>query len=102
MLQAFLKRVEGRKAEIGVVGLGYVGLPLALEFIKGGFKVTGLDIDAEKVKMLLSSKSYINHIKAASLKSANATGRLSATTDFSRARSCDAIIICVPDRKSTR
>ena len=96
MLQAFLKRVEGRKAEIGVVGLGYVGLPLALEFIKGGFKVTGLDIDAEKVKMLLSSKSYINHIKAASLKSANATGRLSATTDFSRARSCDAIIICVP------
>ncbi len=96
MLQAFLKRVKARKAKVGVVGLGYVGLPLALEFIKGGFPVLGLDIDKEKVSKLLKSQSYIKHIDSARLKAASKTGRLSATSDFSEAASCDAIIICVP------
>ena len=96
ILQTFLKNVKDRKIKVGVVGLGYVGLPLALEFVKGGFQALGLDIDGEKVKRLHASKSYINHIPASRLKEANATGRLDATTDFARSSECDAIIICVP------
>jgi len=96
MLQTFLKRVKDRKAVVGVVGLGYVGLPLALEFVRGGFKVVGLDIDDEKVVMIKASKSYIKHIASSRLKEANASGLLSVTADFSKAKACDAIIICVP------
>ena len=96
ILPAFLKKVKDKKAKVGVVGLGYVGLPLALEFAKGGFKVLGLDIDGDKVSKLLASKSYIKHIPSSSLKEVSATGRLDATVDFSRSAECDAIIICVP------
>jgi len=96
MLDKFLSNVESRGAVIGVVGLGYVGLPLAIEFVKAGFKVLGLDVDKEKVNSLLEGKSYIKHIPAEKVKDAVATKRFDATTDFARSASCDAVIICVP------
>jgi UDP-N-acetyl-D-glucosamine dehydrogenase len=96
MTGTFLERISARQAKVGVVGLGYVGLPLAREFIRAGFPVLGLDIDPEKVAMLLRAQSYIRHIPAATLAEMNETGRFDATTDFSRAAECDALIICVP------
>ena len=83
-------------AKVGIVGLGYVGLPLVIEFIRTGFQVLGLDIDQKKVDKLLNSETYIKHIPAAKLAEVNATGRFDATVDFSRSRECDAILICVP------
>ncbi len=90
------RKIENRTAIIGVIGLGYVGLPLVLEFCQGGFPVLGFDLDAEKVEKLGRSKSYIKHIPDDSLKTLNDTGRFHATTEFSRLTECDAIIICVP------
>jgi UDP-N-acetyl-D-glucosamine dehydrogenase len=92
----FLRKIEKRGAKIGIVGLGYVGLPLAIEFVKAGFSTLGLDIDDGKIKMLEKSQTYIRHIPAAKLKEINKTGRFSATSDFSKSSDCDAIIICVP------
>ena len=57
-----LNKIKGRQAEIGVIGLGYVGLPLVIEFCKAGFPVTGLDIDKNKIEQLSEGRSYINHI----------------------------------------
>ncbi|MCG6892031.1 MAG: nucleotide sugar dehydrogenase [Desulfobacteraceae bacterium] len=96
MLQAFLDKVKQRRAQVGVVGLGYVGLPLAIEFVKAGFPVLGLDVDAEKIRKLESSDTYIQHIPSSVLQEVNASGRFQATSDFSRSISCDAVIICVP------
>jgi UDP-N-acetyl-D-glucosamine dehydrogenase len=96
MTGTFLAKITSREAKIGVVGLGYVGLPLAREFVRAGFPVLGLDIDAEKVDLLHRSQSYIRHIPASTLVEMNATGRFDATIDFSRAAECDALIICVP------
>ncbi len=83
-------------AKVGVVGLGYVGLPLVIEFIRAGFEVLGLDIDQVKVDKLFRSETYIKHIPGEKLEEINSTGRFDATTDFSRAKECDAILICVP------
>ncbi len=96
MVQEILDKIRDRKATIGIVGLGYVGLPLAAEFIKAGFKVLGFDIDAEKIRMLKAAKSYIKHIPSEKLKEMNGTGRFNATSDFSKSSGCDAVIICVP------
>lgn len=96
MISEFLKKIEDRKARIGVVGLGYVGLPLTIEFVKAGFCVLGLDIDDDKIVKLAKSETYIKHIPAGKLKEINATGRFGATSDFSQSSSCDAVIICVP------
>jgi UDP-N-acetyl-D-glucosamine dehydrogenase len=92
----FLKRIETREIKVGVVGLGYVGLPLTIEFIKAGFKVLGLDVDSGKVDMLAESKTYIKHIPSEKLEEMNSTGRFEATVDFARSSECDAVIICVP------
>ncbi|MEI6232584.1 MAG: nucleotide sugar dehydrogenase [Planctomycetota bacterium] len=81
---------------VGVVGLGYVGLPLALQFARCGHKVIGLDVDAEKTTALNNGQSYIRHIAAADIVTARNAGLLEATTDFSRAAELDAAIICVP------
>ena len=82
--------------KIAIVGLGYVGLPLALQFCRSGAKVVGIDIDEAKVAALKSGRSYIKHIPVESITEQMASGRLAATTDFSVATSVDAVIICVP------
>ncbi|MBL9136433.1 MAG: nucleotide sugar dehydrogenase [Verrucomicrobiales bacterium] len=81
---------------IAIVGLGYVGLPLSLQFGRAGLKVLGLDIDAAKVAKLKEGQSYIHHIPSASIAEQIKSGSFDATTDFSRARDVDAVIICVP------
>lgn len=88
-------RFEARSAVVGVVGLGYVGLPLSLRYAEAGFKVLGIDIDAGKVARLNSGASYIEHIGSAAIGQAVLQG-FEATTDFSRAGEADALIICVP------
>ena len=86
--QALLGKLADRSALIGIVGLGYVGLPLALRFADVGYPVLGFDIDKAKVEALGQARSFIEHIRLHK--------PLSATTDFSRAGKCDALIICVP------
>jgi len=81
---------------IGITGLGYVGLPLALRFAESGAKVLGFDIDPQKIELLGAGQSYIKHIEAARIESAVKSGSFAATTDFSRVAECDAVLICVP------
>src|SRR6266496_3506437 len=82
--------------KIAIVGLGYVGLPLSLQFAKSGVKVLGLDIDSVKVNSLKRGKSYIKHIPSEDIERELAAGRFSASTDFSAVRKLDAVVICVP------
>jgi UDP-N-acetyl-D-glucosamine dehydrogenase len=82
--------------KIGIVGLGYVGLPLSLQFARSGVEVLGLDIDDRKVKALNAGRSYIRHIAASEVREQVRTGRGKASTDFSRVRALEAVIICVP------
>lgn len=91
-----LKKIKEKKAKIGVIGLGYVGLPLVIEFGKAGFQVMGLDIDENKVDRLSRSESYIKHIPAESIRKLNAEKRLEVDTDFSQVSRLDCILICVP------
>ena len=93
--QATIQKFKHREALIGVVGLGYVGLPLMLRYNAIGFRVLGIDIDASKVRKLNAGESYIEHIPAEKIASACKTG-FEATTDFGRVRECDALILCVP------
>ncbi|MCE3017763.1 MAG: nucleotide sugar dehydrogenase [Pirellula sp.] len=81
---------------IAVIGLGYVGLPLALQFARNGCEVLGLDIDQFKVDSINSSKSYIHHISDDAIQEQIASKRFTADTDFSRVSECDSVIICVP------
>lgn len=90
-----LNKFQSKSAVIGILGLGYVGLPLMLRYSEIGFTVIGIDIDHTKVNALSQGRSYIEHISAAAIQSANTNG-FEATTDFSRASQCDALIICVP------
>ena len=89
-------RIRERKARIGVIGLGYVGLPLAVEFAKKGFDVTGFDVDASKVTELNAGRSYILDVKTQDVKACVDAGRLRATADMSQLKDMDAIDICVP------
>ena len=95
MNSPLLQKIKDRSARVGVVGLGYVGLPLALRFSEAGFAVTGLDIDQAKVEALNQGRSYIAQIPAERVARA-AKARFKAGTDFAAARDCDALIICVP------
>ena len=81
---------------IAIIGLGYVGLPLALQFSRSGATVIGIDIDPSKVDALAQGRSYIKHITPESIREQLASGHLSATTDFAAAQQADAVIICVP------
>ena len=89
-------KIENREAQVGVIGLGYVGLPLAMEFVRAGFHVTGIDVDQEKVKKLNRGENYIQDIKDEPVKNAVEMNQLSATSDFSVIQNLDAISICVP------
>lgn len=91
----FLEKLAAQQAVIGIVGLGYVGIPLALRFREAGFTVLGFDIDAQRVAGLNAGRSPIKHIPGADI-AAMVAGGFSATGDFSRIPEADAIIICVP------
>jgi len=82
--------------KIAVVGLGYVGLPLSLQFARSGVNVLGLDVDEEKVKALNSGQSYIRHIESSEIAALVKAGTFSASTDFERVQEVEAVIICVP------
>ncbi|NOY75493.1 MAG: nucleotide sugar dehydrogenase [Kiritimatiellaeota bacterium] len=96
MLETLIEKINARDYRVGVVGLGYVGLPLTLEFVGAGFNVTGFDVDHEKIDALNSSNSYIKHIPDARLAEMNDTKRFKATSEFSLISEQDAVIICVP------
>jgi UDP-N-acetyl-D-glucosamine dehydrogenase len=82
--------------KIAIVGLGYVGLPLSLQFARSDTEVLGLDVDKAKVKSLMNGRSYIKHIESSAIAQAVKTGTFSASTDFSRVKEVEAVIICVP------
>jgi UDP-N-acetyl-D-glucosamine dehydrogenase len=88
-------RIEARQARIGVMGLGYVGLPLAVEFTKAGFAVTGFELDAEKARAIAEGRSYIEDVSPAEVVAARDQG-LRATTDMGELAACDVINVCVP------
>lgn len=90
------KKIEDHTAKVGVIGLGYVGLPLAVEKGKVGFHVLGFEIDEQKVKNVNAGHNYIGDVKDEELKMLSEKGLLTATTDFSRLAECEVIIICVP------
>ena len=93
--QHLIEKFSNKTAVIGILGLGYVGLPLMTRYAEVGYKVLGIDIDQEKVDMLMQGRSYIEHIPAKDIKESISNG-FEATTDFSRAAEADALIICVP------
>lgn len=93
-LQELKKKLKDKTALIGIVGLGYVGLPLLLRYVEAGYKVLGLDIDPDKPSKLHNGETYINHIPADAI--AAARHGFEATTDFNRAKEADALILCVP------
>lgn len=97
MKAELLKRIASREARVGIVGLGYVGLPLLIEFAKADFEVAGFDIDESKVESLMAGKTYIRHIDEQHIQNSITNNSKSfITTDFSRLSECDALLICVP------
>ncbi|WP_166015757.1 nucleotide sugar dehydrogenase [Chelativorans multitrophicus] len=89
-------RIESRAATAGIIGLGYVGLPLAVAAAKAGYAVLGFDVDQSKVEALNAGNSYIEAVPEPSLREQVAVGRFEATADFARLASCDVVVICVP------
>ncbi len=89
-------KIQNRTAKIGVVGLGYVGLPLISAFVKSGFQAIGYDIDQRKVDALQAGESYIKHIKPETIQEWNALKQFEATSDMKRLQEADTILICVP------
>ncbi|MGQ0442371.1 MAG: NAD(P)-binding domain-containing protein, partial [Methylophilaceae bacterium] len=92
---SLISKLNHKTAVIGIIGLGYVGLPLVLRYAEVGYKVLGFDIDSAKVNRLSNGQSYIEHISSVAVSHAQTQG-FEATTDFSRASEVDALIICVP------
>src|SRR5688500_14565176 len=93
---SLLAKIEHRQARAGVVGLGYVGLPLAVEFARAGLTVVGIDLDQRKVDEVNAGRSYIPDVRTSDVEALHQAGRLRATTDFSVVRELDTINICVP------
>lgn len=91
-----IDRILAKQVTVGIVGLGYVGYPLALSFAEAGVQAIGFDIDEYKIASLNSGQSYIRHIKGERLEAVLRSGRLHATADYSQVRDCDAVVICVP------
>jgi UDP-N-acetyl-D-glucosamine dehydrogenase len=96
VLVDLLSKIEKREAVVGIIGLGYVGLPLAIHFGQKGFKVIGFDVDVRKIDMLLHGESYIKHIRTEQITEKIKEGNLEVTIDFDRLRETDCILICVP------
>ncbi len=96
MNMELLQKIESKKAKIGIVGLGYVGLPLLMEFVEQGFTTVGFDIDNKKVDQLNKGQSYIKHIADARIATVVESKLFGATSDFSRIKEVDCILICVP------
>src|SRR3984893_18098391 len=91
-----LDRIRSKQVRVGMIGLGYVGLPLAVEFAKAGLDVTGFDVDQTKVDLINQGSTYIPDVEAHELQVSVTLGRLRATTDMSKLAEMDAIDICVP------
>src|SRR5258708_31132534 len=88
--------IKNKSAHLGVIGLGYVGLPLATEFAGRGFKATGFEVDEKKAEQINAGHSYIGDVSTRQVKESVDAGRLRATIDFDHLKECDSIIICVP------
>ena len=95
-LQALKEKIETKTARVGIVGLGYVGLPLAVEFAKAGFHVTGIDLQQSRVDRLMKGESYVQDVPSGEVAKLVKEHRFDATTDFSVVRELDTINICVP------
>ena len=95
-IQALKEKIENKTAHVGIVGLGYVGLPLAVEFAKAGFHVTGIDLQQSRIDRLMTGESYIQDVPSSEVAQLVKDGRFDATTDFSVVRELDTINICVP------
>ncbi|MEY3282263.1 MAG: hypothetical protein RIR86_276 [Acidobacteriota bacterium] len=94
--ESLLARIANREARVGVIGLGYVGLPLVVEFAHGGFKSTGFEVDTRKAEAINRGESYIPDVPGAHVAELVMKGNLGATTDFARLAEQDIVIICVP------
>jgi UDP-N-acetyl-D-glucosamine dehydrogenase len=96
VMSDLLERIRRKKAVVGVLGLGYVGLPLVREFVNGGFRTVGFDVDRTKVDLLNRGRSIIKHIPHAEIRRMVGEKRFSATTDMARLKKVDAVLVCVP------
>src|SRR5664279_4909886 len=94
--EALKEKIKSRTARVGIVGLGYVGLPLAMEFAKAGFSVTGIDVQPSKVEELNAGRSYIQDVPTGRLRQFVDSGRFRATMDFSVIANLDTVNIAVP------
>ena len=94
--QELQKKIEARTAVCGIIGLGYVGLPLAVELAATGFTVYGIDLNTDKVEAVNRCESYIPDVSNEMVKEGVDSGKLKATTDFSVVKDCDVVSICVP------
>ena len=94
--EELLKKIDDKSFKVGIVGLGYVGLPLGLEFAEKGFNVLGFDMDQRKIDSLENGETYIKHIPTERISKSVNAGLLKSTTDFARMPEVDALIICVP------
>ncbi len=91
-----IDRIQNKTAAIGIIGLGYVGLPILLSFAKAGFRTLGLDVDADKIDQLSRGVSYIRHIPSESIQDLLSGNRLEFSNDFSKTNQLDCVLICVP------
>src|SRR5579862_2086395 len=94
--EVLAEKIKSRTARVGIVGLGYVGLPLAVEFAKAGFSVTGIDVQESKIAKLKRGESYVQDVATEALRPLVDSGKFSATTDFSVVADLDTINIAVP------
>ncbi len=96
MKDKLLKKIRDKEAVVGIIGLGYVGLPLVREFLKAGFKVIGYDIDPEKIKQLKAGQNYLKHMDGSFIKKGVSSGRFLPTSEFDELMEADVLILCVP------
>src|SRR5690606_24885454 len=96
MLEQLIEKINRKEYTIGIVGLGYVGLPLLWTFHEKGMPVLGFDIDPEKIECIRTGKPYIKHLGDEMMQVLSRSDRCDATTDFSRLKEADSILMCVP------